>query len=766
MPILLPLLFAAALSAGDRSASAPTLARAAARALAERGSAADTLRGRVTDAEGGPVEGADVQLPELQRATRTVGDGSFAFAAVPAGSYTLVIRRAGYATEVRRVSTGGGVPLQVALRTTPFLVPAVTVTATRSPIETLRSPLAVSAVGDEQLRRHSEVSLAHTIQELPGVRTLSTGEQIGKPVIRGLTGARVLVLDAGNRLEDYSWSDEDAPSIDARLADRVEVIRGPASLLYGSDAEGGVVNVIPEDVPDAAGGAAFLRTALEAWGASNNRETGANLRLEGARGGIGYRLSGLGRFAEDLHTPAGPLENTGFWAANGEAAAGKKGSWGSATLRYARYGGEFRLLEANGPPPGQASGAEEGPVRKLADDRVQFDGSFPVRGGAGLTIETRAQYQRHSLAEVSDEGGAATGAGGEQTAFDLTLNTLSGDLLGHHALRPNVTGTAGLTGFVQTHDSRGPVTLVPSAHGAAGGAFVFEQATLGALTLSGGLRGDLRSLTADANGALATPETRRAWQSISGDVGAVYELLDGVALRANVGRAWRAPTLFELFANGPLPSDARWEIGQATLDVEHSTSADVGLRVERGDVRAELSAFRNALGNYIFISPTGAFRDSLRVFRYAQAPALLWGFDGGVDVEATRWLDLRAEGDWVRGQNRELDQPLPLMPPPRARLEAELKTANRSWAQRAWLMAGTELVAEQTRLAPYDVQTSGYTLLDVGAGLERRVGGRPTRVDLRVSNALNTSYKDYLSRYKEFALNPGRSIVLRLGTEF
>ncbi len=763
MSTLLPLLLAAALGV-------PTpLPAPAAPALGRPALAADTLRGRVTDAEGAPVEGADVQIPELQRATRTAGDGSFAFASIPAGSYSLMVRRPGYATEVRRVSAGGSAPVQVALQTTPFLVPAVTVTATRAPIQTLRSPLSVSAVGDEQLRRHSEVSLAHTIQELPGVRTLSTGEQIGKPVIRGLTGSRVLVLDAGNRLEDYSWSDEDAPSIDARLADRVEVIRGPASLLYGPDAEGGVVNVIPEEVPDATGGASFLRTAVEAWGASNNRETGANLRLEGARAGIGYRLSGIGRFADDLHTPAGPLDNTGFWSANGEAALGKKGSWGSATLRYARYGGEFRLLEANGPassPPAQSGAGEEGPVRKLADDRIQFDGSLPVAGGAGLTIETRAQYQRHWLAEVSDEGGAASGTGGEQTAFDLTLNTLSGDLLAHHSLRPNVTGTAGLSGFVQAHDSRGPVTLVPSAHGAAGGAFLFEQATLGRLTLSGGVRGDVRSISADANAALATPADQRSWSAFSGDAGAVYELLDGVALRANVGRAWRAPTLFELYANGPLPSDARFEIGDANLDAEHSTTTDVGVRVERGEVRAELSAFRNVMGDYIFIEPTGAFRDSLRVFQYAQAPALLWGFDGGLDVEATAWLDLRAEGDWVRGQNRELDQPLPLMPPPRARFEAELKTANRSWAQRAWAMAGTDLVARQTRLAPYDVPTAAYALLNLGAGLERRVGGRPTRVDLRVSNALNASYRDYLSRYKEFALNPGRSVSLRLGTEF
>src|SRR2546425_653334 len=215
------------------------------------------------------------------------------------------------------------------------------------------------------------------LETLAGVRTLSTGESIGKPVIRGLAGARVLVLGNGSRLEDYSWSDEDGPSVDARLAERVEVIRGPASVLYGSDALGGVVNVIPAELPDANGGPAFARSGLEVSGATNNAEVAGALRVEGASGRLGWRATAIGRHAADLHTPAGELDNTGFGALSGEAAVGFRGSRGGAALRYARYGGEFKLLEAGGPPaPGTG---EAGAPRRRAGGPAPLAGGFPPR---------------------------------------------------------------------------------------------------------------------------------------------------------------------------------------------------------------------------------------------------------------------------------------------------------------------------------------------------------------------------------------------------
>jgi len=289
------------------------------------GAPTDTVQGTVVDSTGAPVARADVSLLELGRRTLTDAQGRFALGAVPAGRYTLVATGPGYPSVARPVTVPLAEALVVRLTGEPSLLPPVTVTATRSPLDPRLSPLPATELSGDALRRSTSVSLARAVEELPGLRTLSTGEQIGKPVIRGLSGPRVLVLDNGLRLEDYSWSDEDGPSVDARLADRVEVIRGPASVLYGSDAVGGVINVLPADLPRADAGGTVSRFRSEVFGASNNVEGGALLGFEGAKGGLGARATVIGRTAGDLHTPGGELDNTGFSAVNGELAVGASG---------------------------------------------------------------------------------------------------------------------------------------------------------------------------------------------------------------------------------------------------------------------------------------------------------------------------------------------------------------------------------------------------------------------------------------------------------
>src|SRR5438094_11923 len=332
-----------------------------------------------------------------------------------------------------------------------------------------------------------------------------------------------------------------------------------ASVLFGSDALGGVVNVIPAERPDANGGRRMIRTGFEVSGATNNAEVEAAARIEGASGAWAWRAFGIGRAAGSLHTPAGELDNTGFGALNGEAAVGRRGAGGSTTLRYTRYAGEFKLLEANEPP----SGAEEGgPERKLSDDRVQLAGDYRV---GSLRLETRTQWQRHSLVEVSDTGTSPTGTPLEGTAFDLLLNTTSLDVLAHHGAGSAVRGTVGVSGLYQTNETRGPIPLVPDARTRSAAAFVFEQATRGRWSVLAGGRVDLRRLTADSNATLTLAPQRRDYTAWSGDAGLVYRPVETLAITANVGRAWRAPTLFELFSNGPHLGEARYEIGDPGL---------------------------------------------------------------------------------------------------------------------------------------------------------------------------------------------------------
>jgi len=735
----------------------------------------DVMKGTVVDSTGAPVGRVDVALPELGRRTLTDADGQFSLGQVPPGQYTLVASGPGFRPLARRVRVPLSEPLVLRLISGgAALLAPVTVTATRDPIDPRESPLPASELSGDALRRSVSVSLARAVETLPGLRTLSTGEQIGKPVIRGLAGSRVLVLENGLRLEDYSWSDEDGPSVDARLADRVEVIRGPASVLYGSDAVGGVINVLPADLPRAEAGHTVSRFRSELFGSSNNTEGGALVGFEGARGGLGARATLLGRTAGDLHTPDGELGNTGFSALNGELAVGLSGSSGGASLRYSRYGGEFKLLEAGGPGAtgaGEEDEEEGGPERKLSDDRVQLDASRLL---GGLRLEAKAQWERHWIAENSDEAPAPDGGTEEGRVFDLLLNTGSFDLLLHHTLGSRASGTVGVSGMLQDNDSRGPEALVPDARIRSGAVFGLERVDLGRWSLLAGARADLRGVDADATPALGLPATSHDYTAVTGDLGAAFRMTPALTLTANGGRAWRSPNLFELFADGPRLGEARFEIGDTTLGPETSVNLDVGVRWEGRRVRAEVDAFRTRIDDFIFGAPTTELRDSLRVFRYGRTDATLIGGELRASTDLLPHLMAGGQVEYVRGTDAD-DRSLPDIPPVRGIVEAELHELPIGWLHRARLGVELELVGGQHRVPSYqlsgsgatvfDLPTDGYTLVGLEVGGEHVVAGRRLTLAARVRNLTNTEYRDYLSRYKTFAFNPGRDVSVRIGWE-
>ncbi len=734
----------------------------------------DTLRGRVLGPNGQPLAGAQVSVLELERATRADRDGNFAIGGLPAGWYTLRVTAPGYASTSIRVTASQAIG-EVVMQERSFELEPVAVTASRTPQLIANSPLATSTLGPERLRREHSVSLARTLATLPGVRALTTGEQVGKPVIRGLFGSRVATLADGLRLEDYSWSDEDAPSVDARLAERVEVIRGPASLLYGSDAVGGVVNVIPEPLPEQSQ-RLYMRGGVETYFASGNLEGGLVARAEGAGRGLGWRATVIGRMGQDVHTPNGEIPNTGFGAVNGEAALGLSRPWGTLALRYQRYGGEFKLLEADGPvmiddrlvPRGAilaAEGEEEGgPERKLSDDRIQLSGAFPL---PGVRIETRAQFQRHVLQELADEEilPIPTAEEGESVQFDLRLNTFTADVLAHLAPAGLGEATLGVSGLAQENDSRGPQLLVPDASVRSGGAFAVWQNDFGPLRLLAGARVDHRTQTARDVPALGLPaDDERSWTAPSWNAGAVLDVGGGLGLTAGVGRSWRAPTLFELYANGPRIGEARYDRGDSTLTDERGMEIDGGVRWTGRVARLEVNVYRNAIDHFIVTEPTGIFLGGLRVFQTVQTDALLRGVEAQGEVRVLPPLTLRGVFDYVRGTERGTGDDLALIPPARGRAEAEYRRDDLFGFGRGYLSAGVEMVAKQTHAAEDEFAPGGYTLLDMGIGVERRVGSRGVRIDVQMHNALDAAYRSFLNRYKEFALDPGRSLTLRIAT--
>jgi len=751
--MFVPLLLAA-LSPAPSTALVPSLPLPPAMAVA------DTLRGRVTAADGAPLDAAHVTVVELGTGVRTAADGTWA-RALPSGRYTLLVEREGYAPVTRTIAMPSPA-VSVSLEETAFALEPVNVTATRAPMASPASSLPVTIMGQESLRRQHEVSLARAVSSLAGVHAVTTGLQIGKPVVRGLSGPRVLVLENGHRLEDYSWSDEDGPSIDSRLQQRIEVIRGPASVLYGSDAIGGVINAVPAPLPDATAQGAYRRGQAEVLFGSNNLELGSALRYEGASGRIGWRGFAIGRFAEDMHTPAGKLDNTGFGALDGELEVGLHSQAGTSVLRYSRYGGEFKLLEAGGPVPGTGQEEEEGgPERKLSDDRIQFDGNYLV---GPFRLETKGQWQRHFIAELSDDL-SQPGQKIETEVFNLVLNTLTADVMLHNT-GDRLTGTVGGSLFRQNNDTRGLVPLVPDATISTVAGFVFQQYAMGRLSLVGGARGEHRAVDAQANTDLSLGAESRSYNIVVGDAGAVLRVVDGLSFAANVGRAWRAPNLFELFTRGPRLGEARYEIGDPDLVEETSVNVDGAVRLDLPHVRGEVSAYRNRIDEYIYVTPTTRFEDGLRVFEYRQADATLVGGEVSVEVLPTDATSVRGRYDVVKATNDETDEPLPLIPARSGSVEAELHQSHLGWADQAYAGLEVEIVADKTRWAPDETPTAGYTLLNLEAGGRHTFGSRTFRLDLSVRNLANRTYTGFLSRYKDFAKDPGRNVMVRLSTDF
>ncbi len=714
----------------------------------------------IVKGDGATVAAVRVSLDEAQVSVVSDSDGRFTLKAVPSGHYHLTARKAGFAGKTVAVAIGTrDTSLTIELIANVTTLEPLSVTASRAPIAATSSTQSISTLEGSALHQSGGISLAHAIQSLPGLRAVTTGAQIGKPMIRGLSGARTLVLANGFRLEDYSWSDEDGPSIDVRLGQRVEVVRGPASVLYGSDALAGVVNVVAAPLPFA-DGTSHHRDDIELYGASNGVETGGVLQREGTRGAWGYRATGTGHFAMNYRTPLREQPNSGYWAFNGDIAAGRTLAGGFATLRASHYGGEFHLLEASGPEVDDPDG---GPVRQVMDDRLQFthDRMFST-----VRLETRAQLQRHALAEVSDDCQPAPGQTTctkvkDQQAFGLTLTTGLLDVLVHKAFSSVGTLTVGASGSAQSSDASGPIFLVPSASGTNGAVYLLGRRTTGVVELSAGVRQDMRSMSNDPNTALSLTSHDRSWNATTGSIGAVVHAGTYVDLVANAARGWRAPNLFDLYANGLNRGDARYEIGNSDLKAEVANTFDGGVRLHAARLDASATVYRSLVDGFIFVTPTTETRGGLQVFRHVQRDARLTGGELEARVQATPSLSLRGAYDVTRGTDRPNDANLPLMPPPRSQVGVDWRQASGHE-----LSAGADITHHDaaTRIATVDTPTDAYTLLNVRGGSAMTWAGRRVHFDLVVHNALNTKYRDFLSRYKSFADQAGANVMVRAST--
>lgn len=633
------------------------------------------------------------------------------------------------------------------------VVPAVQITATFAPTRVLDAPQAVAVIGGAELRRAQGAAVGDALELLPGIRSLSMTTGIGKPVIRGLTHNRIVTLDNGQRSETQQWGHDHSPNVETANAEQIEVIKGPASVLYGSDALGGVVNVVAPALSQARGESPFVRGRATMAYNTNVMGPDGTLRVDAARGGLGARLSATGRVTGDMRAPRGVLRNTENETGHLDGSIGFTGDRGKIALRYSDRSERIEIFDDPISAPGYSG------YQRLTTRRGTLDADRQL--SARTRVQTQWGVEQNFRREYDD-------AAASDIALGLLINTASGFVHLHHdAVGPFSGGTIGVFAMDSRFQKRGTETLIPNSQSRNVAVYALEHIARGRWRGTVGARYDVRDLSVEDDAVLSLSAQSQAHAAVTGSAGLSYRLSEWASVVASLGRGFRAPAAPDLYANGFHEGTRAYERGNPNLNVETSLNTDFGLRVEHADVAGEVSVFNNAIRDYIYLRPfgSGGLRfDSLEV---VQGNAVLRGVEGRLAWRAQSWLTLQAAGDLVQGNNTTVDVPLTFVPPPRVLLGARVERPMLgSVLARPWLSVGAERNWRQTRLDPRDVSPAGYTLYSLGAGGTLLAGAQVLVVDLGVRNVLDVRYRSFMSRYKEFADGPGRALVLRVTTEF
>lgn len=779
---------------------------------AARARAAATVAGRLTDAKTGEaIPGVNIVFSDLKQGTATDVDGRFRFNNLPRGRFLVQITSLGYNTISQTVDTGSGQALDFKLSPAATEIGQVVVTGVSQATELRRSPVPTTVIDRVRLNQTSATNVIDAIAHTPGVSQITTGAAISKPVVRGLGYNRVVTLNNGAKQEGQQWGDEHGIEIDEFSIDRAEIIKGPGSLLYGSDAMAGVINFLAPD-PIAEGHITGQATANYQ---TNNRQQGYSLQNAGNINGLNWLVRGTRKVAGDYQNRYdGHVFNSGFneWDANGYVGLNK--SWGYSHLTFSTFNQNLGLVEG---------GRDSLSGRFVRDVAVngQTESQVVSDNKSGYTLQTPRQLVNH-LRFGTDNNFIIGNQGGRltlQVSYQQNLRREYGDALAptvpqlyfqlrtvDYAVRyflPELSGwnlAVGSTGLRQQNRNLGTEFLIPAYNMTEGGVFGVVKKTFGGLDLSGGLRYDVRQIAAqslylDANERptpLTTPgaETKfpgfvSTFQNYSGSLGAAYSLSDRLTVKANIARGFRAPNIAELGANGVHEGTIRYEVGQPGLKAETSLQVDAGVSYVTDHVRLSVDAFENSISNYIFerrvLNRAGT--DSLvstgpdiGLFNYVQGQARLLGGEVTLDFHPhpLDWLHFENSFSMVRA--RQLDVPegqqfLPFIPADR--LQSELRGNFRRQGKRLTNVYARfqleQTFAQNRYFAAYDTETAtpAYTLFNAGVGTDvADAKGRTLfSVYLTANNLFDVAYQSHLSRLKYEAINytTGRRGVYNIG---
>ncbi|MBO6575691.1 MAG: TonB-dependent receptor [Rhodothermales bacterium] len=700
------------------------------------------LTGRVVSASSGePVEFAQILVQEAHRSTTSDGNGAFLLRRMPAGQFTLKAFRIGFFPFETTITVATGDTLELTLRMRDSVIESAEVVVVDEGLGA-QTVEAASELRGGRLRQQLGTTIAETLDQEPGLSMRSMGPAPARPVLRGLGGERLLVLEDGGRTGDLSATTSDhALVVDPITADRIEIVRGPAALIYGPNTLGGAVNVVRDYVPSSV--PSKVRTTLSGQGQSASRGLAGGAVVVAPIGTSAVvRADGAYRAAGDVATPDGRLGNTALDTGTASLGASLVRSWGYLGVSGSLYDSHYGI------PGGFVGAHPEGVSIELNRRHFRTRGEWitPIRGIRHL--EAKGSYSRYFHQEFESNG---------SVGIEFGLLSYHATAIAHTAGRGRLTD--GAVGFWVEHRdyASGGFSSTPATTEWSVAGFGHQTVDLGGTSLEVGARYDLRQVTPSREfmsdiGLIA----QKKFGGVSASAALKWPLNPRLTLAASGMRSIRLPGIEELFSEGPHLAAYSFEVGNPDLGVESGTGFELSSRWEGPRVSWYAAAYLNRFSGYIFPRNTGELntRIYLPIFQYAGSDARMEGAEGSVDIRLSNIWSVSSNLSFVRGTLTELDEPIPWTPPFRQSLSVRY--------DRSPLTVGATLrgSARQERLGEFEEPTSGYLVPDLF--LEYLFSSRTSlhSLTLAIDNVSNTEYRDHLSRVKSVMPEPGRNVRL------
>ena len=728
-----------------------------------------TLRGQVLDERSHtPLAGVTVSVMpdrrDLPVTTRTNAKGRFQLDDVPEGHQTLQFAQTDYQQFGQIVDVSETTPeIKILLKRDAFQLKKVQVFGSSGDTSQFEKTTDL-VLNEVSLQKQLGMTLADTLADEVGIAQRTMGRAVARPVIRGLGGDRLLILENGERTGDKSASSADhAVAFDPVSAERVEITRGPASLIYGSSTLGGVVNIKRNSIPDAVPQRADIHLTFHGESVNSGRtaNTGFVVPLGDFVGAVEWNR----RIAADTQTPLGTLENTSLSTLNFSTGASVVKPWGYAGISGGSYQSDYGIP---GSPEGHLSGVN------IVLDRQRYEGQLEYRFGTATSAGKSSSFYSPTWIKKIKLQSAYTRYQHQELEANGTLGVEFGVLTYNVSAMAYVldNAIAGVWGEYRDH-ATGGFYWTPHTREFALAGFYINQRNFDRFTLQGAIRYDVRRAEPFRPGTVirAGVVKRRDFHGVSGAASGIYHWSDRFSTGATLMKTFRAPGIEELFSDGPHLAVYSYEVGNAELGAEQGYGSEVFAQYAADRLKLNLALFRNQIQGYLTPTNTGekewgsGSAGWLWIYQYMGHDVIMDGVEMRLNAEVIPGLQAQLDMSYVNGTIAASGQPLERMPP----LNGKLSVRGELFAREPFdidVHLTTRFAASQTQLGEFEEPTDGYLVYDAGCYLNLSWWKLQHLVVFEIENLLDTPYHAHLSRIKSVMPEPGRNVKLLYKVDF